>query len=105
MKPSLVLLLSVILFASAQAQDTAAPATPPSPPAAPTPVEAVQPAMPTTELPDEGPPAFTQDSIREIEEAFKKQLMLVGMGSGVIGLLIGMMIGRKTAPHPTIRRF
>lgn len=32
-------------------------------------------------------------------------MMFVGMGSGVLGLLLGMMIGRKTAPRPTGRRF
>jgi hypothetical protein len=51
------------------------------------------------------PPTFTQDQVREIETALKKQMMLVSMGSGVVGLLIGMMIGRKSAPRPTGRRY
>jgi hypothetical protein len=48
---------------------------------------------------------FTQEQVRQTETALKKQMMLVGMGCGVAGLLVGMMIGRKTAPRPTGRRF
>jgi hypothetical protein len=70
-----------------------------------TPAETVQPALPASSLPDNSSPSFSQDEIRQIETALKKQMMLVGMGSGVVGLLLGMMIGRKTASRPTGRRY
>ena len=114
---SLPLLLLALTFATtAEAQDAPPPATPP-PPAVPVespqvfpkaePVEpeTVKQALPATSLPSDQPPSFTQAQVREIETALKKQMMLVGMGSGVAGLLLGMMIGRKTAPRPTSRRF
>jgi hypothetical protein len=104
MKLPLALLLGLFIATSVLSQETVAPAQPAAP-SAPAPPETVQPAIPATELPEEGEASFNQTDIREIESAFKKQLMLVGMGSGVAGLLIGMMIGRKTAPQPIGRRF
>jgi hypothetical protein len=68
-------------------------------------VEVVKPAIPVNPEPSDKPATFTQDQVRQIETALKKQMMLVGMGSGVAGLLLGMMIGRKSAPRPTGRRF
>ena len=76
---------------------------------APPPAEVVKAAIPVKSAPVAKPPIFTedqvQDKIRHIETALKKQMMLVGMGSGVAGLLLGMMIGRKTAPRSTGRRY
>lgn len=97
MKPLHALLFVLLSSIALQAQDPA--------PAAPAPAETVQPAVPAASLPANAPPSFSQDQVRQIETALKKQMMLVGMGSGVLGLLIGMMIGRKTAPRTTVRRF
>jgi hypothetical protein len=113
MKFLTLLLLAFMLAIAAEAQETPpAVAVPPSPPpstgfpkAEPVEPETVKPALPATSLPSDQPPTFTQAQVREIETVLKKQMMLVGMGSGVVGLLLGMMIGRKTAPRPTNRRF
>jgi hypothetical protein len=116
MKSLQLLLLALTLATAAEAQDAPAPGTPP-PPAVPVPSppvfpkavpvepETVKPALPAASLPSDQPPSFTQAQVLEIETALKKQMMLVGMGSGVAGLLLGMMIGRKTAPRATSRRF
>jgi hypothetical protein len=109
MKLLLSLFLAFVAATAAEAQDTpvgtpqpaASPSSPP-PPAADEPAETVKPAVPVAPV---QPPTFTQDQVREIETALKKQMMLVSMGSGVVGLLIGMMIGRKSAPRPTGRRY
>jgi hypothetical protein len=101
MNPAHLLLLALSLATAAGAQDT--PAAPPSQPSAP--VEVVKPALPARPEPSDKPATFTQDQVRQIETALKKQMMLVGMGSGVVGLLVGMMIGRKSAPRSTGRRF
>jgi hypothetical protein len=113
MNPVHLLLLALSIATTAEAQQTppagAPQATPPDAPPAITPVETVKPAIPVTPLPvplpSDKPPTFTQDQVRAIETALKKEMMLVGMGSGVAGLLLGMMIGRKTAPRSTGRRF
>jgi hypothetical protein len=101
MKPVPLLLLVLSLATVAEAQDT--------PPAAPSPSaepgEVVKPAIPVVPMPSEKPQTVTQDQIRQIETALKKQMMLVGLGCGVAGLLVGMMIGRKTAPRTMGRRF
>lgn len=68
------------------------------------PVEMVKAAIPVPP-PTEPPPTFTQDHVREMERAMKRKLMLVGMGCGVAGLLLGMLIGRKSAPRATGRRY
>ena len=111
-----LLFLALSIATAAEAQDTPvpkalpadapdAPATPPAPP----PVEVVKPAIQVAQTPVEKPLTFTQDQVQEqihrMETALKKQTMLVGMGSGVVGLLLGMMIGRKSAPRSTGRRF
>lgn len=111
-----LLFLALSIATAAEAQDTPvpkalaadapdAPTTSPAPP----PVEVVKPAIPVTPPPVEKPPTFTQDQVQEqihrMETALKKQTMLVGMGSGVVGLLLGMMIGRKSAPRSTGRHF
>jgi hypothetical protein len=103
MKLLAALTLALVAVVSVHAQDT-----PPAPaqsiaPAAP--AEVVQPAIPANALPSSGPASFTQDQVRQIETGLKKQMMLVGMGCGVVGILIGMMIGRKTASRSTVRRF
>jgi hypothetical protein len=123
MKLPHALLLALIFTASAEAQEV--PPAPPSAPSAPQPApatpspppaEVVQPAIPVnppasaqepvlTDLPSDKPVSFTPEQVKQIETGLKKQMMLVGMGSGVLGLLLGMMIGRKTAPRPTGRRF
>ncbi len=51
------------------------------------------------------PTTLTEADVLKREKALKKQMMMVGMGSGVLGILIGMMIGRKTAPSPMVRRY
>lgn len=98
-----VLIFALITVASIRAQDT--PPAPAQNTATAVPAEIVQPAIPANALPSSAPASFTQDQVRQIETGLKKQMMLVGMGSGVLGILIGMMIGRKTAPRPTTRRF
>ena len=112
MNPVHLLLLALSIATAVEGQQTppanAAPqATPPDAQPAIAPVETVKPAIPVTPLPlpSDKPPTFTQDQVRQIETALKKQMMLVGMGSGVAGLLLGMMIGRKTAPRSTGRHF
>jgi hypothetical protein len=124
MNLSHAVLLVLVLAAPSLAQEPPAPPVPPFPspppkaepvdPGAPTdPVETIQPAIPVTPpsaspaapLPSDKPVSFTPDQVRQIETTLKKQMMLVGMGSGVLGLLLGMMIGRKTAPRATGRRF
>ncbi|MFZ4764122.1 MAG: hypothetical protein ACOYMN_04140 [Roseimicrobium sp.] len=131
MKPLCALFLLALTLATACGQDTAPPATPaavpaapvaPAPPVAPVvppvaPVETVKPAettapateaavLPTpTAAPVPTEATFTQEDIRKIELALKRQMMLVGMGSAVLGLLLGLMIGRATAPAPKFRRY
>ena len=57
---------------------------------------------------NESPPEFTEeqlrDRVRDAEGVLKRKMMLVGTGCAVLGILIGMMIGRKTAPR-TVRRY
>ena len=112
-----LLFLALSIATAAEAQDTPVPkALPADAPDAPStlpevtpPVEVVKPAIQVTPPPVEKLPTFTQDQVQDqihrIETALKKQTMLVGMGSGVVGLLLGMMIGRKSAPRSTGRRF
>lgn len=105
MKLLQALLLTLIVTTGVAKAQNAPATTPPAAPPVATPVETVQPAIPAVPLPDKAPPSFSQDDIKKIETALKKQMMLVGMGSGVAGLLLGMMIGRKSAPRPTGRRY
>ena len=107
-----LLLLALSIATAAGAQDTPAPgasqpATPDasSAPPAVAPVEVVKPAIPVTPVTSDKAVTFSLDQVRQIETALKKQMMLVGMGCGVAGLLVGMMIGRKSAPRFTGRRF
>ena len=82
------------------------PAQPPAP--APVPVVAPEPAPPVTVKPAIPVPpvkTFTEGEVLKREMALKKQMMMVGMGAGVLGILIGMMIGRKTAPRVVSRRY
>jgi hypothetical protein len=106
MKSVPLLLLVFSIATAAGAQDTPAPGASPldAPSTAPT-VEVVKPAIPVSPVTSDSPVTFTQEQVRQTETALKKQMMLVGMGCGVAGLLVGMMIGRKTAPRPTGRRF
>jgi hypothetical protein len=107
-----LLLLALSIATAAGAQDTPAPgvSAPAAPDASSAPpaavaVEVVKPAIPVSPATSESPVTFTQEQVRQIETALKKQMMLVGMGCGVAGLLVGMMIGRKSAPRSTGRRF
>lgn len=56
-------------------------------------------------MPAVAAPTFTEAEVLKRETALKKQTMMIGMGAGVLGILIGMMIGRKTAPRVVTRRY
>lgn len=100
----------VLMLAAAQAQADLPP--PPRPlaasadpvPAAPQ-AETVKPALPPATTSGGSAQTFTAQDIKKIENELKKTMMFVGMGSAVVGLLLGLMIGRATAPGPKIRRF
>lgn len=86
------------------------PVSTPTPPTPEEPQEEVMPAIPVLPRKEqtESVPKFTeeqvQDRVREAEQALKRKMMLLGTSCAVVGILIGMMIGRKTAPRP-VRRY